>query len=126
VVDLVEASTFDGAFATDVLRGLASIAEDDFGRDSLRLALSMSLWTRHRGVSYSRAVEILLSVREAVLGCASLDERSEPVPLLHPDIRTTLLSVSSYLGGLIARAGRSSGMTRGEIAERASVLLLAG
>ena len=44
VTDLAAACTFGEAFADDVLNGLAAIGEEEFVRDSLHLALSMSLW----------------------------------------------------------------------------------
>ena len=119
------ARRFDESFADDVLHGLAAIPEEELEGDSLLLALSMSLWMRRRGLSFSEAVNVLLLVRRAVIDCTPLDRGSEPVPLLHPDTRTTLLNLSSYLRALIARAGRVSGTTRCEIADRTVSMLLA-
>jgi hypothetical protein len=53
-----------------------------------------------------------------------MDERSEPVPLLHSDEKVALLNLARYLEDLVRRAALVGGMAEHDVASRAIELFV--
>ena len=68
-------------------------------------------------------VRTVLDLRTALLAVPGLDAASEPVPLRVPDRVMFVLNLAVYLDGLLGRAARVLGVSRGEAADAAVELL---
>jgi hypothetical protein len=106
-------------FACSAGRGLAALEVDDLREGNLSLVFSLSAWLRTSGAGIGEALSALLDLRSALLEVAALDRASEPIPLIAGEPRTALLSLATYLHGLIVRAARISGAGSEAVVERA-------
>ncbi len=112
-----------GAFLREAALGVAGIIPEDLDPGNLTIPLGLSAWIVRNDVDLTDACAALLALRSAFLRVSGLDQRSEPVPLLGGDRRTSLLTLAVYLDGVLDRGSRRAGMTRTELAEAALTLL---
>lgn len=111
------------AFASEAGRGLCHLDSRDIGKGELSLVFALSAWLRSSRATIPSACSGLLELRRALLESSSLDVASEPVPLLAGDARTALLSLATYVVGLIGRAARHRTGSPAEAVEEALALL---
>ena len=113
------------AFLREAALGLAAILPEDRDRGNLTLPLGVSTWIARSDVDLDQARDGLLELRSGLLEASGLDRDSEPVPLLGGDRRTSVLSLTVYLDGLVERGARRAGMTRQELATQVLALVAA-
>ncbi|MGH9016978.1 MAG: hypothetical protein ACRDY1_04435 [Acidimicrobiales bacterium] len=111
------------SFLREAAHGVAGIVPEDLDPGILTLPLGVSAWIVRSDIDLADACEALLALRGAFLAASGLDRRSEPVPLLGGDRRTTVLTLAVYLNGLVERGSRTAGTTRTELADAALDLL---
>jgi hypothetical protein len=69
------------------------------------------------GLDLDETARAVLSIRAALLSASGLDAASEPVPLRVSDQVMFVLNLAVYLDGLLGRAARALGLSRGEAAD---------
>jgi hypothetical protein len=111
------------SFLREAALGVAGILPEDLERGILTVPLGVSTWMARSEVDLSQACDLLLELRFAFLAVSGLDQRTEPVPLLGGDRRTSVLTLAVYLDGLVERGARASGITRTELAQAALAVL---
>jgi hypothetical protein len=82
------------------------------------LELGLSIWMRRTGTDLGSLRTTLIQLRRALLAAANLDRACEPLPFVGVSDRRDVLSLASYLGGLIKRVAVTTGSRPGEIVER--------
>ena len=102
---------------------MAGIIPEDLDPGNLTVPLGVSTWMVRSDIDLAQACEAMLALRTAFLAVSGLDQRSEPVPLLGGDRKTSVLTLAVYLDGLVDRGARMAGTTRTELAEAALDLL---
>lgn len=110
-------------FLREAALGVAGIIPEDLDPGNLTIPLGVSAWIVRSDVDLAEACDALLELRGAFLTVSGLDRRSEPVPLLGGDRRTSVLTLAVYLDGLLDRGARLARTTRTELAEAALALL---
>ena len=78
---------------------------------------------KRHGMGLDETVRTVLEIRAALLAVPGLDAASEPVPLRVPDRVMFVLNLAVYLDGLLGRAARVLGVSRGEAADAAVEML---
>jgi hypothetical protein len=111
------------SFLREAAMGVAAIIPEDLDQGILTIPLGVSAWIVRSDVDLDQACQAMLELRSAFLSVAGLDQRSEPVPLLGADRRTSVLTLAVYLDGLMGRGARATRTTRSELAEAALALL---
>jgi len=111
------------SFLREAALGVAGIIPEDLDPDNLTLPLGISAWIVRSDVDLAQACDAMMELRSAFLDASGLDRRSEPVPLLGADRRTSVLTLAVYLDGLMRRGARATRSTRTELAEAALALL---
>ena len=111
------------SFLREAAHGVAGILPEDLELGILTVPLGVSTWMARSDVDLSQACDLLLELRSAFLSVSGLDQRTEPVPLLGGDRRTSVLTLAVYLDGLVERGARVSRSTRTELAQAALALL---
>jgi hypothetical protein len=112
-------------FASELVRCIVCLSDEGPAAGPLSLPFGLSAWMSRYGVDVSDTIDTVLSLRRALLAVARLDTRSEPVPLRVADPVLFVLNLASYLDGLVGRAARTLGVSRGEAADAAVELLRA-
>jgi len=110
-------------FAREVARFVARLSEDGPLGVSLSLPFGLSASMKRHGMGLDETVGTVLDLRTALLALPGLDAVSEPVPLRVPDRVMFVLNLAVYLDGLLSRAARVLGVSRGEAADAAVELL---
>ncbi len=82
------------------------------------LELGLSIWMRRAGADLGSVRTTLIQLRQALLTVANLDRAGEPLPFVGVSVRRDVLSLASYLGGLLERVAVSTGTRTGEVVER--------
>jgi hypothetical protein len=111
------------SFLREAAIGVAGIIPEDLDPGNLTIPLGVSAWIVRGDVDLDQACEAMMGLRTAFLTVSGLDQRSEPVPLLGGDPRTSVLTLAVYLDGLLDRGTRLAGITRTELAEAALELI---
>ena len=106
-------------FLREAAHGVAGIIPEDLDPGNLTVPLGVSTWIVRSEIDLGQACEAMLELRTAFLAVSGLDQRSEPVPLLGGDRRTSVLTLAVYLDGLVDRGAWMAGSTRAELAEKA-------
>ncbi len=114
-----------GDFAGDVVRFLARLADEGPVGVSLSLPFGLSASMKRHGLGLDETISAELAVRAVLLEVAGMDAASEPVPLRVPDPVMFVLNLAVYLDGLLGRAARLLGVSRGEAADVAVEMLRA-
>jgi hypothetical protein len=115
--------TVERSFLREAALGVAGIIPEDRDPGNLTVPLGVSTWIVKSEIDLAQACEAMLALRTAFLDVSGLDRRSEPVPLLGGDRKTSVLTLAVYLDGLVDRGARMAGTTRTELAEAALDLL---
>jgi hypothetical protein len=115
--------SIERSFLREAALGVAGIIPEDLDPGNLTIPLGVSTWIVRSDVDLARRATPCWRLRDAFLTVSGLDRRSEPVPLLGGDRRTSVLTLAVYLDGLVDRGARSARMTRHEVAEAALALL---
>ncbi len=102
----------------EILRGIVEFGLYDAADSDTALELGLSIWMRRAGADLGSLRTTLIQLRRAVLTVANLDRAGEPLPFVGISERRDVLSLASYLGGLIERVALSTGSRPGEIVER--------
>ena len=100
-------------------RGLAELDPADASGEAIGLKLQLSTWMRRAGVDPGQARRQLIGLRAILLDVCDLDRASEPVPLVGPDDRRSVLNLAFYVHELIGRAAHQSGRSPSDLVERA-------
>ncbi len=111
------------SFLREAALGVADVVPEDLDQGNLTIPLGVSTWIARSAIDLAQACEAMLDLRAALLTVSGLDQRSEPVPLLGSDRRTSILTLTVYLDGLVERGARAAHLTRTELAEAALALL---
>jgi hypothetical protein len=111
------------SFLQEAAHGVAGMIPEDREQGNLTVPLGVSAWIVRSDIDLARACDAMLRLRSAFLEVSGLDQRSEPVPLLGGDRRTSVLTLAVYLDGLVERGARMARTTRRELAEAALDLL---
>ena len=119
----VGTTAVEGDFAGEVVRFLARLAEEGPLGVSLSLPFGLSASMKHHALGLDETISAELAVRAALLGWPAWTPASEPVPLRVPDPVMFVLNLAVYLDGLLARAARTLGVSRGEAADVAVEML---
>ncbi len=119
----VESQSAEGRFLVEAAHGVAGMLPEDLDPGNLTIPFGVSVWIKRSDIDLAGACDAMLQLRSAFLTVSGLDQRSEPVPLLGGDRRTSALNLAVYLDGLVDRAARSAGTTRAELARAALELL---
>lgn len=109
------------AFALAAARGLAALEPGDRRPDGLTVPLLVSAWMRQAGLDAERALDVLIGLRNRLLGLAVVDRASEPVPLMAGDADRALCSVAVYLAGLIGRVTAAAALGPAELTDRLGI-----
>jgi hypothetical protein len=104
-------------FAAEVVRFIAHLSDEGQVGVSLSLPFGLSASMKRYGVGLEETIGAVLSVRAALLSVSGLDAATEPVPLRVPDRVLFVLNLAIYLDGLLGRASRALGVSRGEAAD---------
>jgi hypothetical protein len=104
------------SFLREAAHGLAGMIPEDHEKGNLTIPLGVSTWIVRSDINLARACDAMLELRSALLEVSGLDQRSEPVPLLGSDRRTSVLTLTIYLDGLVERGARMARKTRTDIA----------
>ena len=80
---------------------------------SLSLPFGLSASMKRHGLGLEETIHAVLSIRSALLWASGLDATSEPVPLRVSDQVMFVLNLAVYLDGLLGRAARVLGVSRG-------------
>ena len=118
-----ESNGVQPSFLREAALGVAGVIPEDLDPGNLTLPLGVSAWIVRSDVDLTEACQAMLELRSAFLAVSGLDRHSEPVPLLGGDRRTSVLTLTVYLHGLMERGARCARMTRTELAEAALDLL---
>jgi hypothetical protein len=110
-------------FAREAGLGLAQLGSCDLAEGNLSLVFALSAWLRFAGVGVPGACSGLLGLRRTLLEASSLDQHSEPIPLVAGDPRSALLSLATYVHGLIGRSARHAHKSTTSMVEEALALL---
>jgi len=110
-------------FAAEVVRFLAHLSDEGPVGVSLSLPFGLSATMRRHGLGLDETISAVESIRAALLSVSGLDTATEPVPLRVPDRVLFVLNLAVYLDGLLGRAARTLGVSRGEAADVAVELL---
>jgi len=110
-------------FACEVLRFLAQLSDDGPLGISLSLPFGLSASMKRHGLGLDETISAILSLRRDLLLLPGIDAASEPVPLRVPDRVMFVLNLAVYLDGLLGRAAKALGVSRGEAADVAVELL---
>jgi hypothetical protein len=110
-------------FVSDIVGCIVRLAEDGPAAGELSLPFGLNAWMKRHGVGLSDTIDAVMSLRRALLTTAGLDTRSEPVPLRVADPVLFVLNLAVYLDGLVERAARALGVSRGDAADAAVELL---
>ena len=110
-------------FATALAHGVADFEAEDLAHGALTLSFGLSAWMRRTSVGIDEAWTGVHMLRGALLEVAGLDRRSEPVPLRAGDTKTSLVSMTVYLDGLLERAASATQKGRWAVAADAIDLL---
>jgi hypothetical protein len=110
-------------FACEVLRFLAQLSDDGPLGISLSLPFGLSASMKRHGLGLDETISAILSLRRDLLSLPGIDAASEPVPLRVPDRVMFVLNLAVYLDGLLGRAAKALGVSRGEAADVAVELL---
>jgi hypothetical protein len=116
---------FATALAFGIVEGMADSSGSRIRSDDLTALLCISAWMRRAGAELGDCLHGMLRLRTALVRAAGMDERSEPVPLLHSDQRVALLNLARYLEDLVRRAALVGEMPERDVASRAIELLVA-
>jgi len=119
----VDEATGGADFALEVLRLLVHLTEEGPLAVSLSLPFGLSASMKRHGLGLEETIVAVLSLRRALLSVPGLDAASEPVPLRVPDRVMFVLNLAVYLDGLLGRAAKVLGVSRGEAADVAVELL---
>jgi hypothetical protein len=119
----VETESVEGRFLREAALGVADMIPEDLDPGNLTFLLGVSVWIKRSDIDLGGACDALLHLRSALLDVSGLDRRSEPVPLLAGDRRTSILGLAVYLDGLVERGARMAGTTRLALAQAALELL---
>ena len=119
----IDTGAVDADFAAEVVRLLASLADEGPLGVSLSLPFGLSATMKRHGLGLDETISAVLSVRAALLSVAGLDAANEPVPLRVPDRAMFVLNLTVYLDGLLCRSARVLGVSRGDVADVAVELL---
>jgi hypothetical protein len=104
-------------FAAEVVRFLAHLSDEGPVGVSLSLPFGLSATMRRHGLGLDETISAVESIRAALLSVSGLDTATEPVPLRVPDRVLFVLNLAVYLDGLLGRAARTLGVSRGEAAD---------
>jgi hypothetical protein len=107
----------DIGFPEAVLRGLVALGPVNFRRDNLTIELGLSLWMRQCGVAVEDASDVILSLRNILIGVAGFDPRREPAPFVGRSPELDLVNLTGYLGGLLLRVSVATQCSPGVVAE---------
>ena len=110
-------------FAGEVLRFLARVSDEGPIGVSLSLPFGLSASMRRHGLGLDETTSAIFALRGALLSIPGLDAASEPVPLRVPERVMFVLNLAVYLDGLLGRAAKVLGVSRGEAADVAVELL---
>jgi len=116
---------FASAFASGIVEGMSETAGSRLRSDDLTALLYISAWMHSSGAELADCLRAMLRLRTAFVRAAEMDERTEPVPLLHSDQKVAALNLARYLEDLIRRAALVSGMPERAVASRAIELFVA-
>jgi hypothetical protein len=119
----VESAPGGADFARDVVRCIVSLSDEGPAAGPLSLPFGLTAWMHRHGAGVSDTIDTLMSLRTALLVAAGLDAGSEPVPLRVADPVLFVLNLAVYLDGLVERAARVLGVSRGDAADAAVELL---
>jgi hypothetical protein len=119
----VQTESVQGRFLREAALGVAEMIPEDLDPGNLTIPFGVSVWIKRSKIDLAEACEAMLQLRTAFLSVSGLDRRSEPVPLLGGDRRTSVLNLAVYLDGLVNRGARFAGTTRTELAHAALDLL---
>jgi hypothetical protein len=111
------------SFLREAALGVAGVEPEDRDPGNLTIPLGVSTWIVRSEIDLAQACDALLDLRSALLAASGLDQRSEPVPLVGSDRRTSVVTLTVYLDGLVERGARLAGTSRRELAEAALDLL---
>lgn len=114
---VVETGATGADFASEVVRFIAGLSNEGPVGVSLSLPFGLSASMKRHGLGLDETISAVLSVRTALLAVSGLDLASEPVPLRLPDSVLFVLNLAVYLDGLLGRAARVLGVSRGEAAD---------
>ena len=103
-LEVVEEQTID-RFAREAMLGLADLEPEDLSPGNLTVPLGLSLWMRRGRIRVETARDAMLQLRAALLEVSGLDERTEPVPLLVADPVAAVISLATYMDGLLQPGG---------------------
>ena len=103
----------------EVLRGLAQFRLYEPMGSELALELGLSIWMRRSGADLHSLRACMPGIRDALVEVGNLDPVTEPVPLRGHSVRTHVVNMAAYLGGLVRRAASSVKCGPEDIAEQA-------
>jgi hypothetical protein len=103
---------------------IRDIVPDDRREGCLTLPLVLSSWLRLHRLDLDDACDALVELRHGVVATAGLDAASEPVPLVVGDRRRAVVSLATYLDGLVERAAWAGGTDREAVLESALAALV--
>jgi hypothetical protein len=116
---------FASALASGIVEGMSNGAGSLLRSDDLTALLCISAWMRSSGAELGDCLRAMLCLRTALVRAAEMDERTEPVPLLHSDQKVAALNLVRYLEDLVRRAALVGGMPEHAVASRAIELFVA-
>jgi len=102
----------------EILRGIVEFGLYDAADSETALELGLSIWMRRAGADLGSLRTTLIQLRRALLTVENLDRASEPLPFVGVSVRRDVLSLASYLGGLLERVAVSTGTRPGDVVER--------
>jgi hypothetical protein len=101
----------------EILRGLVELGLDEPAGSEIALELGVSVWMRRSGADLESVRSAMIRLRGALVSAGDLDPASEPLPLLGRSDHRDVLTLVSYLGGLVGRAAVSAGCEPGDLVE---------
>ena len=93
----------------EILRGLVEFGLGEPSGSEITLELGVSIWMRRSGADLEAVRSAMIRLRGALVKAGNLDPATEPLPLLSPSDRRDVLTLVSYLCGLVGRAAVSAG-----------------
>ena len=105
-------------FAPNVLRGLPDLVTPTGPESQLALRFALSAWIRQARLELPEVLRVFAVLRTAVLDVSSLDEASEPIPLIARAPEAAVLNWALYLAALLHRAQAVGDLDLDQVVER--------
>jgi hypothetical protein len=107
-----------------IAEGLSGLGGPWVDSDDLTTLMSVSAWMSQAGAGVVDSIEAMIKLRTALVTAGGLDERTEPVPMLHADEKVAVLNLARYIEDLVRRASYAAEQSATALVDKALGLIV--